>query len=100
MPRPRNERQIPVPAPVEQVSGLPVIISAPAPQLRRSKRIEERQQREAAQQARRVEEPREDAENHEVDWQAIVLQELLAEEEEEQRKETNYEDMAEKFLAE
>ena len=47
-----------------------------------------------------MEEPREDAENHEVDRQAIVLQELLAEEEEEQRKETNYEDMAEKILAE
>ena len=54
--------------------GLPSIIPAPAPPLRSSKRIEERQQRETARQARRVKA----AENNEVDWEAFMLQELLA----------------------
>ena len=96
MPRPRNGRQIPVPAPVEQVPGLPVIIPAPAPPLRRSKRIEERQQREAARQARRVEA----AENNEVDWEAFMLQELLADEKEEQEQENNFENIEDKVIVE
>ena len=75
--------------------GLPSIIPAPAPPLRSSKRIEERQQRETARQARRVKA----AENNEVDWEAFMLQELLADEKEEQEQENNFENIEDKVIS-
>ena len=95
MGRPHNERQMPAP-PVEQVPGLPAIILASTPPLRRSKRIEERQQREAARQARLVEA----AENNEVDWEAFMLQELLVDEREDQEEENNYENIEDRTIVE
>ena len=95
MGRPHNERQMPAP-PVEQVPGLPAIILASTPPFRRSKRIEERQQREAARQARLVEA----AENNEVDWEVFMLQELLVDEKEDQEEENNYENIEDRTIVE
>ena len=96
----RNQSAPPlVPAPVvanAPVEPVPDVIPAPTFPLRRSKRIEERQQREAARQARLVEA----AENNEVDWEAFMLQELLVDEKEDQEEENNYENIEDRTIVE
>ena len=70
--------------------------NAPAPPLRRSKRIAVRRQAFQARNARPLEEPEENPEV-DVDWQRILLQELLADEE---QREEDYEEIADKIIAE